>query len=143
MELAFGKFKGLSVDDPEVKTKYLEWLYGEMITTSEAIQAELARREQIEAGDLSMAERIVFSGTRQLAKEYKDKPEMLRQLAGAEAALSAVLAKYFGDQAEDEEVDPDVLFAIEREACAQIVENSPHGSDITATAQKIRARGNH
>lgn len=103
MELQFGKFKGLSISSPEVTTKYLEWLLERMVADTAEIQAELARREQAEAGNLTTAGRMVVAGFRALAKEYRGDPDMMRDLTGARAALEEVLEKYFDEGAKVEE----------------------------------------
>lgn len=103
MELQFGKFKGLSVTAPEITTKYLEWLLERTTADAEGIQAELARREQAEAGNLTTAGRIVIAGFRALSKEHRDDPDMMRELNGARAALEEVLEKYFDDESKAEE----------------------------------------
>jgi hypothetical protein len=103
VELVFGKFKGLPISDPQVTTSYLEWLLQTSITTVEEIQAELARREQAEAGNLTLAGRMVVVGFRALAKESKDDAGAMRDLAGARAALEEVLERYFEDQSKIEE----------------------------------------
>lgn len=103
MELQFGKFKGHDISDPEVTTKYLEWLLETMTSSIQDVQGELARRQQAEAGDLTLAERMVVAGYRALSKEHRDDPEIMRNLEGARAALEEVLEQYFEDKSKVEE----------------------------------------
>jgi hypothetical protein len=104
MELQFGKFKGLSISDPQVTTKYLEWLSGEMAQTLDATQAELSRREQLEAGNVTLVERMVVAGFRALAKECRGETEEMNELTGARAILEEILEKYFAEQADKAKV---------------------------------------
>ena len=59
------------------------------------LKAELARRDQVEDGDLSWAERIVQAGFRTLAKQHHPdhggSNEQMRELLGANAELQRVL----------------------------------------------------
>lgn len=103
MPIEFGKFKGRDLNDPEIPTKYLEWLYGSMVTTVEEIQAELARREQAEANDVSLAERMVSAGFHAMSKECANDEEALRELTGTRAALEEIVAQYLENQAKVEE----------------------------------------
>jgi hypothetical protein len=99
MELTFGKFKGLSIDDPKVTTKYLKWLLERMTEDAEQIQIELVRREQLEAGDSTMAQKIADAGFQALSKQHKADQQLLVQLEGAAVTLEAVLEMYFTEKA--------------------------------------------
>jgi hypothetical protein len=101
-EITFGKFKGREMSDPEVPTSYLEWLYGVTVNTAAEIQAELARREQAETGNVPLAERMVTAGYHALCENCDD-GDALQELAGTHAALEKVVAHYLKDQAQVEE----------------------------------------
>jgi hypothetical protein len=123
MELTFGKYKGLSIDDPEVPTTYLEWLHARNVETAEELKGELARREQAESENSTWAERLVRSGFRTLATEYKSDANIQREIAGARAVLEGVLRDYFDAHGPQERV-------IERQrAYAQRILNSPNADE--------------
>ena len=142
MELTFGKFKGLSISDPEVTTKYLEWLCERMTQDAAELQAELARREQAEAGNLTMAGRLVMAGFRALAKEFKDDTDAMRDLGGARAALDEVLEHYFEDQAKTEgtrkmNAARDSKDARNRASALQVLNDKDADEDEREWARKI------
>lgn len=106
MEFAFGKWKGYKMSDPEVPTAYLEWVYETNVKTAEAAHAELMRREQVEAENMSMAERIIRSGFHTMQQEYVGEPDELRELEGARAALEELLEKYLDSLSNVQPIKP-------------------------------------
>jgi hypothetical protein len=104
MELVFGKYKGRSIDDPEVPKAYLEWLYERNVETAEDLKGELGRREQAETENTSWAERLVRSGFRTLANEYKGDEAAQKDIAGARAILEGILTDYFEEHAPQDQV---------------------------------------
>jgi hypothetical protein len=142
MELQFGKFKGLSISAPEVTTKYLEWLLERLVADTDEIQAELARRQQAEAGNLTLAGRMVVAGFRALAKEHRDDPDIMRELTGARAALEEVLDKYFEEGAKTEETRQmnqtrDVRDARNRAYAMKLLKDKHAEPDDVAWAREI------
>ena len=66
--LTFGKYK----DDPieEVPADYLEWLIYSSERSITIAKKELARREAQAEANMTMAEKIIYSGYRSLCKEH-------------------------------------------------------------------------
>jgi hypothetical protein len=68
MTLQYGKHKGRDIRD--VPSEYLEWLAETNIQSVHSIEVELKRRELDDKQDLSMADRIIKAGYRELSKKY-------------------------------------------------------------------------
>lgn len=90
----WGKHKGEHVS--VVDAKYLEYIIGTSRTTIDLLQAELDRRKQVEEANLSVAERILQAGYRELSKQVhpditKDNGERQRELNAAMEALRELL----------------------------------------------------
>ena len=66
--LSFGKYKGVPI--AQIPSPYLLWLVESMESDAADIRTELERRRQAEESDMSMAEKIVQAGYRELAKRH-------------------------------------------------------------------------
>jgi hypothetical protein len=142
MPIEFGKFKGRDLSDPEIPTSYLEWLYGEMVTTAEGIQAELVRREQVEEDNVTLAEHIINSGFRVATSQYEGDKEALRALTGAHTALQEILVRYFKEGRKIEETrrmnqTRDARSARNRRDAENILKDKHADADDVLWAKKI------
>ena len=134
----FGKFKGRPLSDPEIKVSYLTWIYKQAVETAEAVQAELTRREQLAAGDLRVAERLIVTGYRALAKQYKNDPNAKLNLEGAYAAVDVALKQYFTDNAKAQETKIRVAKeGRDRAYAMEIIKDKNADADDVAWARKI------
>lgn len=67
MIISFGKYKGSDLQDlPE---EYLSWLIENKKQDLAVYEAEVLRRERVEAGQMSMVEQIAKTGFRELSKK--------------------------------------------------------------------------
>ena len=98
MEFKFGKWNGHKMSDPEVPIEYLRWLRDTNVETAAALDAELARREQLETENLTWAHRIVRAGFATMSKEFRADRDALHEIKGALAALEDLVEQYFDQQ---------------------------------------------
>ena len=66
--LSFGKYAGVDLRD--VPRDYVEWLISSRKKDLAEYEAELERRELVEAASVSMGERIIQAGFRALSKQF-------------------------------------------------------------------------
>ena len=93
MKLEFGKHAGKDLAD--VPREYIEWFVDSRRKDLATYEAELARRDALEASSQTMVEKLVQAGFRQLAlRAHPDQGgsvEEFRELQGAKAVLDTVL----------------------------------------------------
>jgi hypothetical protein len=68
MKLGFGKYKDVELAD--VPESYINWLIDDSRKKIAFYERELTRRENIEDANLSMAERLLKAGYRDLMKKH-------------------------------------------------------------------------